>query len=172
MPRAASGMNSTSRPWPRTRPSPASTPDGRGRQTPEHSTSQKSLEQAHEFPEPDQGAGQVAGSRGSSAGGLEHGGHGHGRWLAAGGHAVLSFDPPARQQRILGGALAAGVLGLMLAAFLSVNAADRRAAQTGATGQALMQSQRLAKSVSQALIGRAQAFPDVAESAQVLATNV
>ena len=38
-----------------------------------------------------------------------------------------------RQQRILGGALAAGVLGLMLAAFLSVNAADRRAAQTGAT---------------------------------------
>ena len=77
-----------------------------------------------------------------------------------------------RQQRILGGALAAGVLGLMLAAFLSVNAADRRAAQTGATGQALMQSQRLAKSVSQALIGRAQAFPEVAESAKVLATNV
>jgi len=77
-----------------------------------------------------------------------------------------------RQQRILGGALAAGVLGLMIAAFLSVNAADRRAAQTGATGQALMQSQRLAKSVSQALIGRAQAFPEVADSAKVLATNV
>ncbi len=77
-----------------------------------------------------------------------------------------------RQQRILGGALAVGVLGLMLAAFLSVNAADRRAAQTGATGQALMQSQRLAKSVSQALIGRAQAFPEVADSAKVLATNV
>jgi len=77
-----------------------------------------------------------------------------------------------RQQRVLGGALAVGVLGLMLAAFLSVNAADRRAAQTGATGQALMQSQRLAKSVSQALIGRAPAFGEVAESAKVLATNV
>jgi twitching motility protein PilJ len=77
-----------------------------------------------------------------------------------------------RQQRVLGGALAVGVLGLMLAAFLSVNAADRRAAQTAATGQALMQSQRLAKSVSQALIGRAQAFGEVAESAKVLATNV
>lgn len=77
-----------------------------------------------------------------------------------------------RQQRILGVALALGVLGLMLAAFLSVNAADRRAAQTGATGQALMQSQRLAKSVSQALIGRDQAFSEVAESAKVLATNV
>jgi twitching motility protein PilJ len=77
-----------------------------------------------------------------------------------------------RQQRILGAALAAGVVGLMIAAFLSVNAADRRAAQTGATGQALMQSQRLAKSVSQALIGRAQAFPEVADSAKVLASNV
>ncbi|AWI54215.1 chemotaxis protein [Aquabacterium olei] len=77
-----------------------------------------------------------------------------------------------RQQRVLGGALAVGVLGLMLSAFLSVNSADRRAAQTGATGQALMQSQRLAKSVSQALVGRAQAFSEVSESAKVLAANV
>ena len=77
-----------------------------------------------------------------------------------------------RQQRLLGGTLAVGVLGLMLSAFLSVNSADRRAAQTGATGQALMQSQRLAKSVSQALIGRPQAFVEVSDSAKVLATNV
>lgn len=77
-----------------------------------------------------------------------------------------------RQQRFIGGALGVGMLGLLLSAFLSVNSADRRAAQTGATGQALMQSQRLAKSVSQALIGRAQAFGEVAESSKVLATNV
>ncbi len=77
-----------------------------------------------------------------------------------------------RQQRLLAGTLAVGVLGLMLSAFLSVNAADRRAAQTGATGQALMQSQRLAKSVSQALIGRSQAFAEVSDSAKVLASNV
>ncbi|MFZ4551398.1 MAG: methyl-accepting chemotaxis protein [Aquabacterium sp.] len=76
------------------------------------------------------------------------------------------------QQRMLGGALAVGVLGLVLGAFLSVNSADRRAAQTGATGQALMQSQRLAKSVSQALIGRVPAFQEVAESSKILATNV
>ena len=76
-----------------------------------------------------------------------------------------------QQQRLLGGALAVGVVGLMLAAFLSVNAADRRAAQEAATGQALMQSQRLAKSVSQALIGRQQAFAEVSEGAHVLATN-
>ncbi|MCH8181372.1 MAG: type IV pili methyl-accepting chemotaxis transducer N-terminal domain-containing protein [Proteobacteria bacterium] len=77
-----------------------------------------------------------------------------------------------RQQRVLGGALAVGVVGLMLSAFVSVNSADRRAAQAGATGQALMQSQRLAKSVSQALIGRAQAFAEVADSVKVLGSNV
>ncbi len=77
-----------------------------------------------------------------------------------------------RQQRALGGALAVGVLGLMFSAFLAVNSADKRAAQAGATGQALMQSQRLAKSVSQALIGRPQAFVEVAESSKILASNV
>ncbi|MFN4264839.1 MAG: methyl-accepting chemotaxis protein [Aquabacterium sp.] len=77
-----------------------------------------------------------------------------------------------RQQRALGGALAVGVLGLMFSAFLAVNSADKRAAQAGATGQALMQSQRLAKSVSQALIGRPQAFVEVAEASKILASNV
>ena len=77
-----------------------------------------------------------------------------------------------RQQRVLFGAFVLGGVGLMLSAFLSVNSADRRAAQAGATGQALMQSQRLAKSVSQALIGRAQAFQEVADSAKILASNV
>ncbi len=77
-----------------------------------------------------------------------------------------------RQQRVLGIGLAVGVLGLVLSAFLSVNSADRRAGQSAATGQALMQSQRLAKSVSQALIGRAQAFDEVSESSKVLASNV
>jgi len=77
-----------------------------------------------------------------------------------------------RQQRLLFGTVIIGGLGLLVSAFLSVSSADRRAAQAGATGQALMQSQRLAKSVSQALIGRAQAFQEVAESAKVLASNV
>ena len=52
------------------------------------------------------------------------------------------------------------------------SAARGGSAQVGATGQALMQSQRLAKSVSQALIGSAAAFPEVKESAEVLARNV
>ena len=77
-----------------------------------------------------------------------------------------------KQQRALAAALGLGVIALVVSAVLSVNSADRRAAQAGATGQALMQSQRLAKSVSQALVGRDQAFEEVAESAKVLANNV
>ena len=77
-----------------------------------------------------------------------------------------------QQQRILGGMLVLGVLGLVASAVFSINAATKGAAQVGASGQALMQSQRLAKSVSQALIGSPQAFPEVQESMEVLARNV
>ena len=65
-----------------------------------------------------------------------------------------------------------GLLGLVLGTVLALSAANRGAAQVGAVGQALMQSQRLAKSVSQALSAAPQAFPEVRESAEVLARNV
>ena len=65
---------------------------------------------------------------------------------------------------MLGGAMAV-LLGVAVFAF---SQADKVAQQLNATGQGLMQSQRLAKSVSQALLGRAEAFPDVSESAGVL----
>jgi twitching motility protein PilJ len=69
------------------------------------------------------------------------------------------------------------LLGLSLAvvagvAVVAVRQADGVAQQVAGTGQALMQSQRLAKSVSQALVGSAQAFPDVQDSADVLLRNV
>jgi twitching motility protein PilJ len=57
-------------------------------------------------------------------------------------------------------------------AIFAFNKAERVAQQVAGTGQSLMQSQRLAKSVSQALVGSAQAFPDVRESADVLARTV
>src|SRR5262249_47989278 len=76
------------------------------------------------------------------------------------------------QQRILGGMVLLGIIGLVAVTIVSLNAADKGAAQVGATGQALMQSQRLAKSVSQALIGSPQAFPEVRESTEVLAKTV
>lgn len=77
-----------------------------------------------------------------------------------------------RQQRLLGGVLALGVLGLVLASVLAVRSGGGSAAQVGATGQALMQSQRLAKSVLQALAGRPEAFAEVRDATAVLATNV
>jgi twitching motility protein PilJ len=76
------------------------------------------------------------------------------------------------QQRILGALVVVGVLGLIAMVTTSLISANRGAAQVGASGQALMQSQRLAKSVSQALVGSAQAFPEVRESADVLTRTV
>jgi twitching motility protein PilJ len=85
---------------------------------------------------------------------------------------LIGERPVAEQQRILAIMVALGVLGLILMTVLSLVSANRGAAQVGAGGQALMQSQRLAKSVSQALIGSPQAFPEVRESADVLVRNV
>ncbi|NZA01362.1 type IV pili methyl-accepting chemotaxis transducer N-terminal domain-containing protein [Ottowia beijingensis] len=56
--------------------------------------------------------------------------------------------------------------------YWTVSQTDRGAQQVGAIGQSLMQSQRLAKSVSQALIGSPEAFPELKESSTALASNV
>ena len=76
------------------------------------------------------------------------------------------------QQRILVVLVGLGLLGLIALTIVSIASAGRGAAQVAASGQALMQSQRLAKSVSQALVGSAAAFPELKESAEVLARNV
>ncbi len=76
-----------------------------------------------------------------------------------------------RQQRMLLIALLIGGIFLGAGAFLSVKSANERTAQIGAVGRALTQSQRLAKSVSQALIGSAGAFPEVKNSIEVLASS-
>ncbi|HEX7436717.1 MAG TPA: methyl-accepting chemotaxis protein [Caldimonas sp.] len=85
---------------------------------------------------------------------------------------LIGQRPVAQQQRILAGMVGLGLLGLVALTIVSIVSAGRGSAQVAASGQALMQSQRLAKSVSQALIGSAQAFPEVKESAEVLAHNV
>ena len=94
--------------------------------------------------------------------------------MAAGAGALplIGSRPIAEQQRILSGLVGLGLLGLVVLTIMSIVSAGRGSAQVAASGQALMQSQRLAKSVSQALIGSAQAFPEVKESADVLARNV
>jgi twitching motility protein PilJ len=75
-------------------------------------------------------------------------------------------------QRILFTLLGLALVVLFSVAIFAVNQADKVAQQVAGTGNSLMQSQRLAKSVSQALVGSAQAFPDVKESADVLAKTV
>ncbi|MDQ2780088.1 MAG: methyl-accepting chemotaxis protein [Pseudomonadota bacterium] len=80
--------------------------------------------------------------------------------------------PLARQQRTMLALFVAGLLGLLVVGGLTIVASGRSAAQVAAVGQATTQSQRLAKSVSQALIGQPAAFPEVADSAAVLSGNV
>jgi twitching motility protein PilJ len=91
---------------------------------------------------------------------------------AATGLPLIGHLPLAQQQRALFGVIGVGVLALLAGAWFAISAANRGTAQTGASGQALMQSQRLAKSVSQALLGGASAFGEVRESSEVLARNV
>ena len=81
---------------------------------------------------------------------------------------LIGKQSPAQQQRVLFGMIAGGAVALVLTGALALNAAGKQAGQLAATGQALMQSQRLAKSVSQALIGSPAAFPEMKESGEVL----
>jgi len=85
---------------------------------------------------------------------------------------LLGSRPMGQHQRVLVILMAFSVIVLGSVTFIALNQADRVAQQVAATGQSLMQSQRLAKSVSQALVGSAQAFPDVRESSDVLAKTV
>ena len=78
----------------------------------------------------------------------------------------------AAQQRILALVSGVGLVGLIAVTFFSLLGANRGSVDVAASGQALMQSQRLAKSVSQALLGSVAAFPEVKESASVLLRNV
>ena len=96
----------------------------------------------------------------------------HAAPMAAASLPLIGNKTVPEQQRILGGVVLLGLLGLVLGTVLALSAASRGANQVAAVGQALMQSQRLAKSVSQALVGSAQAFPEVRDASTVLATNV
>ncbi|WP_425261651.1 methyl-accepting chemotaxis protein [Rubrivivax sp. RP6-9] len=80
--------------------------------------------------------------------------------------------PVARQQRLLLSLFGGGLALLFIVGIAAVVSSNRSAAQVGAAGQAQTQSQRLAKSVSQALIGNQAAFPELKESTELLAKNV
>jgi twitching motility protein PilJ len=81
---------------------------------------------------------------------------------------LLGRQTVGQHQRTLALLLTLALVGLAVLAYLGLSSANRVAQQVGATGQSLMQSQRLAKSVSQALVGVPQAFPEVKESSESL----
>ncbi|MBX3610717.1 MAG: type IV pili methyl-accepting chemotaxis transducer N-terminal domain-containing protein [Hydrogenophaga sp.] len=85
---------------------------------------------------------------------------------------LLGRRPAEQHQRSLAVLLAFALLVLGAITFFILSQAEKNSQQVAASGQALMQSQRLAKSVSQALVGAPSAFPEVRESANVLATSV
>jgi twitching motility protein PilJ len=74
-----------------------------------------------------------------------------------------------QHQRVLSILLGVALLVLAGVTFYVLGQSDKVAQQLGAVGQSLMQSQRLAKSVSQALVGNAKAFADVVDSSGILA---
>ena len=84
---------------------------------------------------------------------------------------ILGNKTVAQHQRILLILLGISVLVLAVVAYRALNNAGTITQEIAVTGESLMQSQRLAKSVSQALVGSAPAFADVKESASVLAKN-
>ncbi len=85
---------------------------------------------------------------------------------------LLGSRTIAQHQRILSITLVLALVLLALITFFALSQASVVARGVAATGDSATQSQRLAKSVSQALVGSAQAFPDVRESSDVLAKNV
>ncbi len=76
------------------------------------------------------------------------------------------------QQRVLTLLVVLGVVGAAAAVGVSLLSASRVSAQVGASGQALMQAQRLAKSVGQAVAGNPKAFVELRESADILSSTL
>ncbi len=85
---------------------------------------------------------------------------------------VLGRRTVVGHQRLLAALLALALIVLAIVTFYALTQADKVTQQLNATGQALMQSQRLAKSASQAIVGTPQAFPDVKESWESLSKNM
>jgi twitching motility protein PilJ len=81
---------------------------------------------------------------------------------------LLGRRTAVQHQRTLAVLLAMGLVVLGGVTFMALGSADKVSQQVASTGQALMQSQRLAKSVSQALVGSPSAFKEVQDSSSVL----
>ena len=85
---------------------------------------------------------------------------------------LLGTRSVAKQQRILTTVLVIALVVLAVITVLSLSQTGKVARAVAAVGDSATQSQRLAKSVSQALVGNAPAFQEVRESSDSLAKNI
>jgi twitching motility protein PilJ len=84
---------------------------------------------------------------------------------------LLDRIAPMRRQRVLSYTLVLGVFGLILAGVLAVRSAGSGANLAAAAGQALAQSQRLAKASMQAVLGVPAAFAELRDASDGLSRN-
>jgi twitching motility protein PilJ len=85
---------------------------------------------------------------------------------------LLGNKTAREHQKTLGILLGATLFLLIVAAFMLIRQVDRLGQQVAATGQSLTESQRLAKGVSQAMLGTPLAFAEVRESSSALARRI
>jgi twitching motility protein PilJ len=85
---------------------------------------------------------------------------------------LLGTRSVGQQRRILTILLALALLALVLTTYYVFSQSNKVGQEVTTLGQSLTQSQRLAKSVSQALVGNEAAFSEVVESSGILAKNV
>ena len=85
---------------------------------------------------------------------------------------LLGTHSSGTQQKLLGGGLALSLLALVAVAGFALHDGEQLAEHLAVTGNAQMQSQRLAKSVSQAMIGNTEAFSEVQTSSNALISSV
>jgi twitching motility protein PilJ len=85
---------------------------------------------------------------------------------------ILGTREPGKHRVVLFSILGVAIASFLAVMIYAVDQAEDQARETAVTGQSLMQAQRLAKSVSQALVGSPQAFSEVKESSDALAKGV
>ncbi|MDD5481037.1 type IV pili methyl-accepting chemotaxis transducer N-terminal domain-containing protein, partial [Rhodoferax sp.] len=85
---------------------------------------------------------------------------------------VLGSKTVVQHQRFLSVALGLSLVALAVVTLLGLSKSDQSAQQLGATGTALMQSQRLGKEVTQAVVGREKSFESMKDSTSVLARTL
>ncbi len=85
---------------------------------------------------------------------------------------LLGTKAPEDHRRTLTALLAVFVVVLVIVGYYVLSQAEKQSQQVATSGQALMQSQRLAKSVSQALVGTPSAFAEVRDSSEVLGSSL